>query len=154
MRWKKWWRRVRDGNMDACKPYGHIPSLPVLFGDRFWLVCRFPVEDTELPVEGTKLPLSLSWAILLTCNVLAATYNYSMEIRFNFSSSFFSFFFLKTTRAPHGGFHPNFMPWAPLGEVFTQRSYSLFSFFPTHWPPHGGFQSMSQSKAPPRRFST
>lgn len=57
---------MRDGNMDACRPRGHIPSLLVLFGDKFWLVCRIPiedtehpVEDTELPVEGTKLPLSL-----------------------------------------------------------------------------------------------
>ena len=101
MRWKKWWRRVRDGNMDACRPHGHIPSLLVLFGDQFWLVCRLPIEDTELPVEdtelpieGTKLPLSLFWAILLTCNVLLATCNYSMGISFIFLF-FFSFFFLK-----------------------------------------------------------
>ena len=131
MRWKKWWRRASDGNMDACRLHGHIPSLLVLFRDRFCLVCRLPVEDTELPVEGTELPLSLSWAILLTYTVLLATCNYSIEIRFIFFSFFFFFFlsfFLKTTTAPHGGFHPNCLPWVPPREVFTQRSYSLFIF--------------------------
>ena len=157
MRWKKWWRRVRDGNMDACRPHGHIPSLLVFFGDRFWLVCRLPVEDIELPIEGTKLPLSLSWVILLTCNVLLATCNYSIEIRF----IFFCFFLLVSSLL---------LFWrqlARLMEVFTliacpgwlqgmfsPRDLILFSiFFSAHWPPHGGFQSMSQSKVPLRRFS-
>ena len=91
--------------MDVRRPHGHIPNLRVLFGDQFWLSCMFPVEDTELPVEdtklpieGTELPLSFFRAILLTCNVLPETCNYSMEIRFIFlflfSSFFFSVFFL------------------------------------------------------------
>lgn len=118
--------------MDVCRPHGHIPSLWILFGDQFWLVCRLPVEDTilpvedtELPVEGIELPLSLFWVILLTCNVLAATCNYSMESMFIFFFLFL-FFFLKTTRAPHGGFHPNCLPCAPPREVFTQGSHFLF----------------------------
>jgi len=53
--------------MDACKPHGQIHGLQILFRYQFWLVCRLPVEDTELPVEntelhveGTELPLYLS----------------------------------------------------------------------------------------------
>ena len=112
---------MMDGNMDACRPHGHIPSLLVLFGDRFWLVCRLHVEDTKLPVENTKLPvevtvlpLSFFREILLTYNALLTAYNYSMEIRF-----IFFYFFWKTTRAPHRGFHPNCLPWTPPEEVFT-----------------------------------
>lgn len=43
--------------MDTFRTHGHIPSLLVLFGDRFWLVCRLPIEDIELPIENTKLPV-------------------------------------------------------------------------------------------------
>jgi len=32
---------VRDGNMDVCRPHGHIPSLQVLFGDQFGFFVSF-----------------------------------------------------------------------------------------------------------------
>lgn len=59
--------------------------------------------------------------------------NLQCTLKFNFLFSFLSFllfsFFLKTSRAPKGGFHPNFLPWVPPREFFTKGYYSLFLFF-------------------------
>ena len=47
-----------EGWKHGCLKASCTYSQPlVLFGDRFWLVCRLPVEDTELPVENTELPV-------------------------------------------------------------------------------------------------
>ena len=74
--------------------------------------------------------ISSFFAPLFSCKVFTTACNFSQRlVLLYFSFFFFSFFsfFLTTTRVPHGGFHPNFLPWAPLRD-FSPRDLILFLF--------------------------
>jgi len=116
-----------DGSKDVYRPHGQIPNLWVLLGDRSWE--RVVVMEEWIVRDACGLVLTSVSFLCDPPNLQCPSCNLQFIHQKLGLFFFFSlFFFLKTTRASHGGFHPNFLPWAPPREVFTQGSYSfLFS---------------------------